>query len=58
MNWLREVGFCVLTGLSLSTALADTWADGTISEIRVISTGSASNGIPLMRMQIDLSHSE
>jgi hypothetical protein len=43
VNWSKGIGFCVLTGLSLSTALADTWADGTISEIRVISTGTASN---------------
>jgi hypothetical protein len=43
MNWLKKSSLCALAWFGMCTAMADTWADGTISEIRVLSTGNPSN---------------
>lgn len=43
MNFPKTICLCALALLSASIAIADTWADCTISEIRVISTGNPSN---------------
>lgn len=43
MKRLKQLTICVAAMLCVSPAFADTWAEGTIIEIRVISTGTPSN---------------
>ena len=43
MRYLSKLGICVMALFSLSPALADTWAEGAITEIRVIATGTPAN---------------
>jgi hypothetical protein len=43
MNRLKSVALCALASLTMSAAMAETWTEGTVTEIRVISTGTPSN---------------
>jgi hypothetical protein len=43
MKCLKQLSACLAAMLFVLPAFADTWAEGTITEIRVISTGNSSN---------------
>lgn len=43
MNRLKQLSVCVAAMLCVSPAFADTWAEETITEIRVIATGTPAN---------------
>jgi hypothetical protein len=43
VRFLSRFGTFAMAVLSLSPALADTWAEGAVTEIRVIATGTPAN---------------
>ena len=43
MNALKRLSVCVVGMLCVSPVFADTWAEGTVTEIRVLSTGTPAN---------------